>query len=103
MNIKIKPVFKVEGYDYAFDPPQRLPKGSNAEYRYIIDVLRSHLGDDLDCVEEYGIFLLPQITAEDLDIVTNIYEDTEYNPIKYGRCYLWFEIVEIIHEEIENV
>ena len=95
MTMRIRPIFKVDGYDYTFETPQPgLPKGSNAEYRYIIDTLRKYLGDDLYFTEEYGLFLLPY-TAEDLDIVTKINSDTEYYPIKYGRSYLWFEIVEM--------
>lgn len=98
MTMRIKPIFKKDGNDYAFDPLQPgLPKGSNTEFKYIIDTLREHLGDDLCFTEENGTFIIPY-TAEDLEIVKKIYNDTDYCPIKYGRCNLWFEVVHITNE-----
>ena len=100
MTMRIKPIFKANGCDYAFDPIlPGLPKGSNTEFRFIIDTLRVHLGDDLYFTEENGIFTL-LYTADDLDIVKKINADSEYCPVKYGQCYLRFEILEISNEEI---
>jgi hypothetical protein len=53
------------------------------------------LGDDLYFTEENGRFILPY-SEEDLETIKRIYSDTGNFPIKIGRSYLWFEIVDII-------
>ena len=102
MSMRIKPIFNKDGNDYAFQGCQPgLPKGANTDFRYIVNTLRDHLGDDLDFTEENGTFIIPY-AVEDLSIVRKIYSDTHEFPIKIGRSHLWFEILEISNEIVET-
>jgi hypothetical protein len=96
MTMQIRPIFNKDAFDYPFEGCQlSLPKTVNMDFKYIVNTLREHLGDDLYFTEENGRFILPY-SEEDLETIKRIYSDTGDFPIKIGRSYLWFEIVDII-------
>ena len=96
MTMVLRPVFNKGSYDYPFEGCQPgLAKSNNMYFRFIVDTLRDHLGDDLDFTEENGRFILPY-SAEDLNIVKTIYSDTgDFLSSKLGRANLWFELLEV--------
>jgi len=90
-----RPIFNKDCFDYPFKGcTPGLAKSNNMYFRFIVDTLRDHLGDDLNFTEENGRFILPY-NEEDLNIVKTIYCDTGDFISNIGRANLWFELLEV--------
>ena len=61
MSITIKPIFIKNNIEYPFrgQNEERGFAGRNHEYRFIVNTLRHHFGDNLDFVEKDGVFIIP--------------------------------------------
>jgi len=61
MSITIKPIFIKDNIEFPFrgQNEERGFAGRNHEYRFIVNTLRHHFGDNLDFVEKDGVFIIP--------------------------------------------
>ena len=101
-NINVQPIFVFEGNEYPFEglsaeeaADGQEKRGSNMEFRFIVNTLRHYFGDDLDFeVDQYksGIFTITLLNNQEINMINDIYEDTCDFPIELGRSYLKFKI-----------
>jgi hypothetical protein len=101
-NINVQPIFVFEGNEYPFEgltaeqaaDDQRL-RGSNMEFRFIVNTLRHYFGDEMDFEVDHhkrGIFTLTQLSNEQMNMIHDIYQDTNEFPIERGRSHLKFKL-----------
>jgi len=101
-NINLQPIFVFEGNEYPFEgltaeqaADGQYKRGSNMEFRFIVNTLRHYFGDELDFkVDQHkrGIFTLAQLSNEEMNMIKDIYQDTNEFPIQLGRSHLKFKI-----------
>ena len=97
MSLILKPVFVKDDKEYAFEglnEDQRINRGANMEFRFIVNTLRAHLGDDLDFKVEHGLFSIPYNEA-DKQTVLNIYQNTNEFPVAHAESHLKFVVIAV--------
>jgi hypothetical protein len=99
-RINIKPFFVKDYNKYLFGG-LKATRDSTNEYKFILDTLRCHLGDDLELKEGFhiGSFEIGFLSNEQMNLLRYIVEDTGAYPIKYGRSQLKFEIGTYLYDK----
>ena len=92
-GINIRPIFVKEHIEYPFGG-LKANRESTLKYKFIIDTLRSHLGDDLEIKEGFntGTFEIGFLSYTQMELLKSIYETTGAFLINYGLSQLKFEI-----------
>ena len=92
-HIQIQPVFVRDGVNYPYTG-LKATRESTIEYKFIIDTLRSHFGDDLDLKEGFikSTFEIAFLSDAQMKELRAISEDTGASPIQYGQSHLRFDI-----------
>jgi len=97
MSVTIQPIFvmKDSGNEHQFEGCiEGLPKGHNMDFRFIVDTLRNHFGDDLDFTEEKGTFIMP-FDAQVVEEIKSIYQESNDFPVSRKKSWLKFNIISI--------
>ena len=95
MSVTIQPIFVMENNEYEFEGCiAGLPKGSNYDFRFIVDTLRKRFGDDLDFSEENGLFIMP-FDAHIIEEIKSIYQESNDFPVNRKKSHLRFDIISI--------
>jgi hypothetical protein len=89
----IQPIFEKDGFNYPFTG-LKATYAATLEYKFILDTLRSHLGDSLEITEgiRNGTFEIAMLSERQLNFLRDISEDTGAYPLKHGQTNLRFEI-----------
>ena len=96
ISINIKPVYERNGIEYPFECTFE-KYWFCSEYRFSVDVLRNHFGDELSFEYDHGIFKIQLDDIRDLHILRNIYDDTNQYPLREelydNGTHVKFEII----------
>ena len=95
MSVTIQPIFVKDAIEYPFKgQPAGLPKGSNMEFRFIVNTLRDRFGDDMDFTEKNGLFIMPS-DPQILEEIKSIYKYSGEFPVEIEQSHLRFDIISI--------
>jgi hypothetical protein len=95
MSVTIQPIFVKDNNEYSFKGCiPGLPKRSNMDFRFIVDTLREHFGDDLDFTEKDGMFIIP-FDVQIIEEIKNIYQKSSDYLINMEESHLKFKIISI--------
>jgi len=96
-DIWVIPTFAKEDGTYCpfeglSDDEQGARRGTNFEFRFIVNTLRQYFGDDLDFAEMANQIKIATLSNAQMQLLREINEDTCDFPVKYGRSHLKFEV-----------
>ena len=95
MSVTIQPIFVKDAIEYPFKgQPAGKPKGSNMEFRFIVNTLRDRFGDDLEFTEKNGLFIMPS-DPQILEEIKSIYRYSNEFPLEREQSHLRFDIISI--------
>ena len=110
-NINVQPIFVFEGNEYPFEgltaeqaADGQMLRGSNMEFRFIVNTLFHYFGDELHYkVDQHkrGIFTVTLLSDQEINMLNDIYHNTNEFPVKYGRSHLKFKIEDFEYDAPE--